>query len=295
MPEKINIEKLTRLTEQGKNFIRNVCSKTGNSLLSGNDGILVYSDDGNGNIVNKLWTANVKNDKGEIISKNSELAPLLINWYEEYGRAYDLDPNILAAQAYAESAYKVWAYPPQKLKSTAMGLSQFIMSTLYDVAIRNIYRNVQPFFSKTEIAILTKGLTAEKLASSYVVGSSNRGTNEIARKNHPILLQNVMDNPNLAIKAQARYMKYISNKCNKLASTTLFCYNRGSGLTSDTYTGAITNAINYANEDYIKEGVNYVDRIFKFLGDNSRKYSFGFNLDFTFDAFATNVIESENI
>lgn len=96
-----------------------------------------------------------------------------------------------------------------------------------------------------------------------------------------------MDNPQIMIQAQAMYMKYIAGKCNGLASTALFCYNRGMYMTP-TYTQTITKTINRRGEKYIKEGVNYVDLIFKLLVK-----SFGFKLDFSFSKYDSTAEESK--
>ncbi len=78
-----------------------------------------------------------------------------------------------------------------------------------------------------------------------------------------------MNNPHIMIKAQFRYMKYITVKCDNLASSTLFCYNRGPGYARGTYSATVANCQNRAGSKYIVEGVNYVDRIYAVLGDKS--------------------------
>ena len=293
MEEVFNIEKQPKLTQHGIEFIYNICSKGTNNLLTGTNGALVFSNDGNDNLIKKIWTAKVKNDNGNIINKNIELAPLLIDWFNQYGLKYNLDPNILAAQLFRESSFRVWAYPPKrnnsKNDSTAMGLSQFLMSSLFAIVIKN-ENKVTPSLTPNEIDLLTKGLDKKTESYAYDVSASNV-SNDIAWDNHSILLQNVMDNPKIMIKGQAMYMKYFAKKCNGLASTSLFCYNRGTFM-SDTYTKAITKAINYGNgkgkPNYIDEGVKYVDLIFKLLSK-----SFGYKLDFSFNVHNTTVIESE--
>lgn len=292
MGNEYNVKKQPELTQHGIEFINKICSKSGNSLLSGNNNQLPFSDDGNGNLINKIWTANVKNDLGQTINNNIELAPLLIKWLNHYGRIYNLDPNILAAQIFKESDFMVWNYPPynsnpKATNSTAMGISQFVMNSLYFVVIKNGY-NISPAPTPHEIALLTNGLEHKTQDYAYVVKKSNTFF-KIAWGNHPILLQNVMDNPQIMIQAQAMYMKYFADRCNGLASTSLFCYNRGTFM-SPTYTEAITKAINWGGGEYIKEGVNYVNLIFKLLVK-----SFGFKLDFSFSEYDTTAEESKTV
>ena len=85
------------------------------------------------------------------------------------------------------------------------------------------------------------------------------------------LHQNITDNPEIMIKAQFIYMNYIGNKCDYLASSSLFGYNRGHAFVKKNYKDSIISA---AKHDlyYEIEGIGYVDKIFKFL----IKY-FGYN------------------
>lgn len=306
------IENNIVLTAFGEKFIKYVCgiSLDGNNpknkpeddnLLRGNAGPMPSSDDGSGNLVDKEWFANIKNNKGEIIKTNEELAPLLIEWFNKWGKEYNLDPNILAAQAYIESGYRMWVY---NKVSTASGLNQFTMDTVYSVIVNN-FSTVTPQISTSEIHKITLNLENALQKSSYFP-QGNQST-IIARKNRPILHQNIIDNPKIMIKAQARYMKYFSNESNKLASTSLFCYNRGSKYIAATYTESIEKAKKDKGEEYIPEGLNYVLKIFGVLGDKNnnlipiknykpQKEWFGYDqlkLGVPFDAYNANVAESE--
>jgi len=80
------------------------------------------------------------------------------------------------------------------------------------------------------------------------------------------------------IKAQYVYMDYIGSKCDYLASTTLFGYNRGDGFVRKTYIDSILRASWY-KMNYHLEGISYVEKIFNYLN----KY-FGYNLDMTFNS-----------
>ena len=62
-------------------------------------------------------------------------------------------------------------------------------------------------------------------------------------------------------------MEYISKKTNNLASSTLFCYNRGEKYMDKSYSLAIKKCTDDPNSDYV-EGINYVYRIFKLLYNN---------------------------
>ena len=104
------------------------------------DGLLPYSDDGTGKPVNKKWTANIKKYftgiGSEHITTNGELADYLIEQFNHYAAIYNLDPNILAAQAYAESKFNMWIY--NDTISTASGLCQFVMNTTYGLIVDNL-------------------------------------------------------------------------------------------------------------------------------------------------------------
>ena len=303
------IENNFKLTSTGERFINYVCgisvddntpknNPNGNNLLVGNNGALPYST---GVPSNQQWRANIKNSQGEVITTNAELAPILIELFNKWGQKYGLDPNVLAAQAYAESGFKMWIYSNV---STASGVNQFTMETIYGVIVDN-FSTIVPKMTASEIALITNGLTDPNTVTSYRPSSSQQ-TAEVAKANRPILHQNVIDNPSVMIKAQARYMKYFSTKCEKLASTSLFCYSRGSAFTAPTYTEAINKAIKKKGEAYIKEGVNYVMKIFGMLGDKDnsiiplKNYKpqgewFGYkqlNLGTSFDAHEANVAES---
>lgn len=286
-------KKETKLTNSGEEFIRQVCQGTGNSLLSGNNGPLPYSDDGNGNLINKTWNATPKlNNK--TITTNRELGDALIFWFNKYAKDYNLDPNILAAQAYIESGYKIWNY---NKNSTASGINQFTMPTIYGVIINN-FSEVTPLMSTNEISKIILNLESPLSVSSYKPTQENEPTRLISIKNRGVLHQNVIDNPEIMIKAQARYMRFFSNNCDKLASTSLFCYSRGSKYMASTYSRAIEILKNDKNiqkdtHSYLKEGLDYVLKVFGVLGDKNNKlfkgtykpkrYYFGYDEIFKFN------------
>jgi hypothetical protein len=265
----------TSLTEKGKTFIRNACNGTGNSLLSGNNGVLPYSIPE----INETWTSN-PNINGNI-KTNQQLGEALINWFNEFGNLYKIDPNIIAAQAYQESAYNVWNYVSIKNNpvSTAGGISQFIMTTIYN----QIFNINKKFFSQIEKNALTVGfLTNPSLPSSFNVDNDGQ-------KNRPFLHQNITDNPKIMIKAQFVYMKYISDKFTKgTASSTLFGYSRGENLCTPSYSTSIQKIAAYNGSQL--EGVNYVLSIFNFLFKNFGYDDLGMNLPF--DSYKAEVDET---
>lgn len=296
------------LTEEGKRFIRQICKGEGRSLLDGTKGPLPHSNDGNGNLVNKTWVSNAQWN-GNRIKNNEELGEALIEWYEKYGQIYNLDPNVLAAQAYAEGGYIIWNYNYVgnniSKSSTASGTVQFIMRTVYSIIVNN-FSNIQPKMTQDEIDAITNGLELRLTKEAYFPTSGDLDTRTVAAINRGILHQNITDNPEIMVKAQARYMKYFSDQCDRLASTSLFCYNRGSAFISSTYSQAIQKAQNYkkGGEDYYVEGVKYVKRIFGILGDKENRiittkpkgYYFGYdklNLTEPFNAFEANTEEAE--
>ena len=58
------------------------------------------------------WTSNALYPPANTrkIANGVELAEAIIYWYDFYAKMYELDANVLAAQAYTESAYTLWTY-----------------------------------------------------------------------------------------------------------------------------------------------------------------------------------------
>ena len=212
--------------------------------------------------------ATIIDDDGNAITNNIQFINYLIKLYNKYGELYDLDANILVAQAYAESGLKVWNYAPYP--STATGLTQFLFSTMYEVIVENKYGST-PKFTEAEINRMIINFEQPYNKNSYQVGVSenikegedNFINRSRSRKNRYFYLINAMNNPDLMIKAQCRYMKYIANRNNNQPNT-LFAYNRGSSYYSDTYTGIINLVKGKKGDDYIDEGLKYVENIWYF-------------------------------
>lgn len=194
----------------------------------------------------------------------------IIKWYNKYGEIYELDTNVLAAQTYQESLYRIWDFSSSTKKvndkniryfPAALGLTQFIPASIdgfnYDL-------------TQDEKNKLYYGISNEYLKSNSRDKYSSR--NKTARLNIPILLQNLIDNPEIAIKLQFTYMKKCSSLANGLASSALIGYNRGHGVIKSTsYTDTINYIINNYGDEYLKEGVDYVFKIFAILGDKNNR------------------------
>lgn len=305
-----------KITQEGEKFIKHICDINGMNLLTGkNKYKLPFSDSP---YSTQTWMCTIKNPLSNgNITNGSELAQALIFWFNKYSEIYGLNANVIAAQAYVESGYRMWNYAGGD--STASGINQFTMTTTFGIIVKNIYDTV-PKFTDSEINIITNGLTEPSLESSYIVGQNtseyHSDTYNIAWANHSILHQNIINNPDLMIKAQCRYMKYISDKCNSLASTTLFGYSRGPNIipsiklskkTPSTYSEAINYCKQNKGSAYLDEGVSYVLRTFAVLGDKnntlssgkqneSKGYSFGYDnilkLNEPYDSFTSNTVES---
>lgn len=293
----------TQLTAEGKQFIRKVCVGNDNTLLRGKSSYTIkdtasrlYNPDGvlpfcnPATLPSKYWQSSAKHGTANIIT-NQQLGEALIEWFDKYGEIFEMDANIIAAQAYAESGYKLWNYP---LTSSASGIGQFTLDTTYAVIISNKFSSKSEYrFTIDEIAAITKGCTGNTTDNNTFSVKLL-----IGRTNRPFVHQNICDNPEIMIKAQFNYMKYISSKCNGLASSTLFGYNRGPNLpVTPSYTQSISNAKNpERGKDYELEGIGYVYKIFNLLGkDTNPNGWFGYkHLDLTasYNSYDAEVAES---
>ena len=249
------------LTKKGEAFIRAACNftedKYGNTLLRGKNknGALPYCDPITP--ATKIWESHAKYN-GNAITTNQQLGEALISWYNKYGNEYKMDANVMAAQAFQESGYYLWNYPQT---STASGISQFITDAVFDVITSKNYSNYVAPMTDAEINAILKDTTGERktYGNTYDVSSAT------GKKNRPIMHQNICDNPEIMIKAQFRYMKIIASYGKtSLTSQVLFGYSRGFGHIQDTYSDSIAHATN--SEGYQNEGIDYVFKIFRYLG-----------------------------
>lgn len=293
-----------KITKQGEKFMKTIGENNGeNGLIRGKNKYEVpFTYDVT---IPSTLIASIVDEEGNMIFNNTQYIEYLIRIYNYYAELYDLDANILVAQAYTESGLKVWNYAPYP--STATGLTQFLIGTMYEVIIENKYI-VEPKFTQSEIDKMILNFEQPYNVNSYKVGASrdiregedNFITRSRSRKNRYYYLLNAMNNPDLMIKAQCRYMKYIAGRNNNLASNTLFAYNRGSSYRADSYTGIINLVKNKNGQNYIEEGLKYVERVFGILGDEFNRYTnvkpngiyFGYDLDLNknnFDDFKADV------
>jgi len=227
------------LTEKTKNFI---LSKYNTGILSGKESYaLPYSN--NSDDTSITYTSSIS---GTVTT--TQFMSQLIEWYNKYGNEYSVNANILAAQTYAESLFKVWRYS----RTGALGISQFVPDTINDRIIKNSN------FSNEE----------KNLLLYNIVGDID------SRSNRVQLHQNIIDNPEIMIKGQAVLMNFIMNRNNLLAASSLFAYNRGSSYQSKTYSGLIAHVKTKKGATYCVEGLNYVEKIFNLLSNE-----FGLTLD----------------
>jgi hypothetical protein len=274
----------TGLTSTGKQYIRNAINSS--SCLSGRKNmpgvdftkyITVYGKDPAS--ADFTWQSN-------IVTSNSAYIELLIASYNKYAQTYSMNANVLAAQGFCESRYKVWDFSighyvkSGKSYPAAMGLAQFIRETFQGILDVNEYHGITPVFTQAEKDMMYKNTSSDEY-------------------NKAIILQNMMDHPELMIKAQSMYMKFCANLAKGLASSALFGYNRGhSFIDPISYTNTVLKCVNkYKNtkkSDYYKEGVTYVWRVFSVLGDPGTETGFKKGVEgyFGYDFLGMNAIPS---
>jgi len=253
------------LMPKGEAYIRSICSQHGNSSFTGK-GNPLYVGDPHPNVTwvaNPTYTkrtydvsGNVELSSSVINMTTGNIADALISMYNYYAKQYSLDANVIAAQQFRESAYKLWVYNTYEGNLNAMGLPQFLRGTVTEMIINNSY-NVYPKFTNAEIAKITNGLSNPH--NLYAVDEDKR-----------VILQNVMDNPEIMIKAQCRYMKAISEKCNNVTASTIFSYYLGPAVSAPTYADTTRKAQSVAsvNKDNIPKAISYVASIFRDLNKN---------------------------
>lgn len=244
------------LTIKGIDFIESTCNNDANILSGKRDTPFGYLGE-------DITYTSIINYNGLEITTPQQYSKLLIESFNKYGREYGLDSNILAAQAYQESSFRPWNYS----SGNAMGVSQFIPISAYDVLINN--PATKKDFSSEELGKLLNGLVdpiyKNKRYWKLPLGNSQTEDQQV-RNNVNQVFENLRNNPDLCIKMQASYMRFISLNNNGLASSTLMAYNRGGYYRSKTYGEMINNVIN--GKTKIEEGANYVERIFRNLGNS---------------------------
>lgn len=283
------------LTKKGENFILNRCLADGVYSDSKFFGKRKFALPKSNNPSSITYTAVPVDEANKPITTAELLAKNLISWFNRYSQLYLLDANIIAAQSYAESGYNLWIYSD----GGAMGLTQFLDTAFYDTIIKN--KNE----FQDEIEILTQGLQGDTTdVRHYIPNYSTRdkkivstpATTAVAKQNRPLLFQNIINNPRIMIKAQCYIMSFIGQRNNNLAASTLFAYNRGGYLRSSSYDDIIDKTQKKYGKEYIKEGLNYVNKIFNLLAGKEPNIpvGFGYDIDFT-DASLNNQSMSESV
>jgi len=276
------------LTKQGEQFIRDACNANANNL----SGSLPYALGRSNSPANTVFTAKPMFN-GVPISDSATLANALITWFNQYcsDNNYSLDANIIAAQTFVESGYQLWQYSNSgdPNKSSAMGISQ-----LYDNEIWNLFFNGdgaavtnpkdQSIFDAQQAAIsvnLNGDLTDIRNIVPFSTNSTT-STNLVAIGNRSQLFQNIMNNAEIMIQTQCKYMSQLGVANNNLASSTLFAYAVSGDITSKTYNDAINYAVKLGLP--IRDGSNYVQNVFKVLGGRYKKTLNGFGKDYVYDS-----------
>lgn len=270
-----------QLTEKGKEFIKKTITNYGNGVFTGKNKYAVpYTTIIQGtNITSKAY-----DDNENQTTDADKFANLVIKWTEEYSKQYGIDANIVSAQQFAESGMKPWNYS----STGAMGFTQFVLSTVVEWVFRGGNR-----FSNSEIQALSLDIDGDlKRVETFTTSKGQSEVyNQIRVENRTKLFQNVVDNPKIMIKAQISLMAHISNRNNKIAASTLFAYNRGSALTSESYVDVIVKMANMFKDkaktkkygrEYTKEGLGYVNNIFTLLNNK-----YGYDLDLSKNEEAT--------
>lgn len=262
-----------QLTKEGEAFIRKTIISNGNKNFTGKNKYAVpFISIPQGTDIN----SKVFDDNGNQTTDVNKFAELIIKWTNQYSKEYGLDANIMSAQQFNESGMLPWNYS----ESGAMGFTQFVLSTLNFWVFNGGSR-----FTTSEIQALSVGVTGDvKLLSTFTTSKNQSQVyNQIRQQNRDNLFQNIVDNPKIMIKAQISLMQYTSNRNNKSASSALFAYNRGSGLSSSSYSEVISKMANLYKDkdktkkygrDYTVEGLKYVENIFKTLNNG-----YGYKLD----------------
>ena len=279
------------LTEHGKSFMRKVGEHYGNndnSLLQGNNGILPFSNETD---ANKVWVANVKDifNDNRPVKTNSQFIEYLINLYIEYADEFNVDANIVAAQGFEESEYKTWYYHTDDIRVlTSASIAQLPMDMMYYA----IYDEELTWLDDNQKNKIINGMEKPDLPSSWRNVENIDPSGKIEdrqRSNHSVFHQNMIDNPDIVVFIQCRFISYISLNNGNYASSSLFAYN-------SNWKNKSTNYIQLLNEFDKKEDVDdtikqceYVERIFGYLGDPKqenikklRPYVRGFSFNYTF-------------
>lgn len=288
---------MKKITKTGEDFIRTICSGDSNSLIVGKYAYnLPFSNISNTSIV---FSATTVDHRGNAIKNNSQLADALIAWYNEYGEANEIDSNLLAAQGFIDSGYRLWHY--DKIKSGS-GISNFNSKRVYTHMVskpKTLEALETNRLRSDETSKIISGLTEPFQQSSYKYNGYSLTPEiiEVAISNRQQLHQNIIDNPELSIKAQAALLKEILLRNDGLTANSLFAYSRDILLQETKYRLMLDNAGRKYGDEYVRTGINYVKKVFGILGDKDNDKQpkipygkpkgkwFGYDVNFTVNSF----------
>lgn len=273
------------LTKNGENFISIACNKNSNNF----SGSLPYPLGRSNTTSHTVFTGHPKY-QGVLIADNKTYASALIFWFNQYSEQYQLDANIVAAQTYIESNYKIWEYSNggDQKKSSAMGINQLFDNEIWDLFFTNtraaISNPKEQTLYDSQQAIIALNLSGDLTDIRNIIpylDNATPATNTTALGNRAQLFQNIMDNTEIMIQVQCRYLSEIGNRNNNLAASSLFAYATNGYLESKSYNEIINNAAK--GNLQIKPGIDYVEKIFKVLGGKFKSSLPGFGKDYVYD------------
>lgn len=260
---------MKKLTKIGENFIRTITQGNGDSLIRGN---YKYRLPFSGVEQTQEFVADAIDHVGNPILTNQQLGEALIFWYNQYAELSDQDANVLAAQGYVESGYRLWHYAQN---NSGVGIANLTSVRMWRVIVESKRPQTEeeaasPNFETSEINKITNGLTEPREKFHYIYrgdGVTSRSLEIAILSNRLKLFQNVMNNPDLMIKAQSIVMNEVGRRNDNILTSTLFAYSRDYLLNSTSYVNAVEFTGKKYGQPYTKEGVDYVDFILKCLTD----------------------------
>ena len=289
---------MKKLTKTGEEFIKTICSGNSNSLLKGKYKYnLPFSISSNSSVT---YESIIKDHIGGNVSNNTQLGEELIYLFNKYGEINGIDSNLLAAQAYADSGYRTWHYNQFDSGSGIVNLQSIRVFT-------NIVKSAQPetfeglnniSFEDWEISLITNGLTNPLDEISYLYRGSkiNNESLIIAERNKTQLHQNVINNLDIVIRAQANIMSEILTRNNGIVANALFAYATYWMLVGKSYPDMVDTVGREYGDNMIKKGTDYANLVFRILGDKNNTEIktkitkpvgiwFGYDIDFKIDRF----------
>ena len=169
----------------------------------------------------------------------------------QYSKMYSVDPNVVVALLYNESAFISWGFS----ETGCFGVAQFASGTLFDFTLKSRNSDSDPSFTDEEIARLTFNIKGDKkILHTYENTNTTSG-----REDWTQFYRNAVENPDLIIKASCRYLNFINQKSGNLLSSTLYGYNQGDSHAKKDYISTYNSGGNR------EDGSKYVYKIMKLL------------------------------